>query len=240
MCCAASLAAHDPQKESPLENKRAASKQARRQKILSAARALLDERGLSMRALALEAGVSLKTPYNLFGSKRDLLACLMDADLDAYKEQVEKFRSKDSLQKIYASLDLAMDIYRREETFHRGLFLAAMDSEDKSLMPIFLKPRILFWKELIVAAMAEKKIKEDTDPAMVSKNIINLFSGCLQEWILGLNTTDIMHSEVGYGISVSLYAAVQEGEKDLILKKIMRYQKLTHSLRQKYQNEVQV
>lgn len=191
-----------------------------------------------MRALALEAGVSLKTPYNLFGSKHDLLACLMDADLDNYKEKVKKLKSRDAIHKIYDSLDLAMDTYRNEEVFYRGLFLAAIDSEDKSLMPIFLKPRILFWKDLIVAAMTENRIKENIDPAIVSKNIINLFSGCLQEWILGLNTTDIMHAEVGYGISVSLYASIRDSGKELILKKIEKYQKLTQSLRQEYQSRI--
>lgn len=65
---------------------------------------------------------------------------------------------------------------------------------------------------------------------MIAKNIINLFSGCLQEWVMGVITTDIMGCEVGYGISVSLYVAVHDSEKKFILDKINQYQKLRQSL----------
>src|SRR5271168_2287443 len=54
--------------------RREAGKRERRRRIIEAARALIRETGnagLSMRALAARAGVSLATPYNLFGSKRD-------------------------------------------------------------------------------------------------------------------------------------------------------------------------
>lgn len=142
-----------------LKSKRESSKTARKQKILVAARTLLDENGLSMRSLALEAGVSLKTPYNLFGSKHNLLTCLMDTDLEDYRKKVEKLASKDPIQKIYDSLDLAIDIYRREETFYKGLFFAALDSKEKSLMPAFLKPRILFWEARLSEAIAHNKVK---------------------------------------------------------------------------------
>ena len=56
------------------------NKQRNRDRILAAAETILREEGperLSMRYLAEYAGVSLRTPYNLFGSKTDILAELL-------------------------------------------------------------------------------------------------------------------------------------------------------------------
>ena len=56
--------------------RREAGKTERRQRIIRAARQLIRQTGnagLSMRALAVRAGVSLATPYNLFGSKRAIV-----------------------------------------------------------------------------------------------------------------------------------------------------------------------
>ncbi len=208
-----------------MESRRESAKQERKNKILTAARSLLDEKGLSMRALAEEAGVSIKTPYNLFGSKHNLLASLMDNDLTYFKSRVNQVESLDFIEKIYDSLDLAMDIYRSEEHFYRGLFIAAVDTEHKSLTPVFFKPRMLFWKDLILSAIAEGKVSSETDATIFSKNIINQFSGCLQEWILGLVTTDTMHNEVGYGLSLSLFSVVEERERERVYKRIRHYQK---------------
>ena len=68
---------------SPL-SRREAGKAERRRLIISAARDLIRETGnagLSMRGLAARAGVSLATPYNLFGSKRAIVVASCAAKL---------------------------------------------------------------------------------------------------------------------------------------------------------------
>ena len=72
-------------------------KNRRRDKITAGS--ILDqsgESGFRMRALAEEAGVSIATPYNLFGSKRAILAAVMDADLSRFKETLAR-QNADSL-----------------------------------------------------------------------------------------------------------------------------------------------
>ena len=60
--------------------RREAGKAERRARIIQAARDLIrdtGDAGLSMRALAARAGVSLATPYNLFGSKRAIVMAVL-------------------------------------------------------------------------------------------------------------------------------------------------------------------
>ena len=61
-------------------SRREEAKAERRHRIIAAARDLIKETGdtgLSMRAIAARAGVSLTTPYNLFGSKRAIVIALL-------------------------------------------------------------------------------------------------------------------------------------------------------------------
>jgi AcrR family transcriptional regulator len=60
------------------------AKHKRRRQIVRDARALMQktgDTGFSMRALAEQAGVSIATPYNLFGSKQTIMFAVLDDDL---------------------------------------------------------------------------------------------------------------------------------------------------------------
>ena len=71
------------------------AKHSRRRKIVRAARVLMQQTGdagFSMRALAEQAGVSIATPYNLFGSKQAIMFAVLDADLEYYQKRLAKVR----------------------------------------------------------------------------------------------------------------------------------------------------
>ncbi|MGD8829867.1 MAG: TetR/AcrR family transcriptional regulator, partial [Pseudomonadales bacterium] len=67
------------------------AKEIRRQRILEAARSLIRETArtrFSMRMLAEKSGVSLVTPYNLFGSKQAIMGTLLDEDIGQFAKQL--------------------------------------------------------------------------------------------------------------------------------------------------------
>ena len=62
------------------------------QQVLSAAESSIRSSGdvsFSMRALAADAEVAFKTPFNLFGSKDNVLYALLDARLAAQAERLD-------------------------------------------------------------------------------------------------------------------------------------------------------
>ncbi|MFX8339372.1 helix-turn-helix domain-containing protein, partial [Acinetobacter baumannii] len=78
-----------------MENRRDTAKAERRSRIIKAARDLIRETGdagLSMRALAAKAGVSLATPYNLFGSKRAVLVAVLE-DIKGFGTRFARFNA---------------------------------------------------------------------------------------------------------------------------------------------------
>ena len=88
-------------------------KNERRNRITAAARSLIQsgDSGFRMRALAEEAGVSIATPYNLFGSKQAILSAVMDADLSRFKETLARQRADNLSTVSYTHLTLPTTPY---------------------------------------------------------------------------------------------------------------------------------
>ena len=76
----------------------------RRERILAAAQELIratGSLGLSMRALATKAEVSLATPYNLFGSKRAIVLAVLQ-DVREFHDRFSHLRATDPLERSWS------------------------------------------------------------------------------------------------------------------------------------------
>ena len=81
------------QPNDPVQSLRELNCEARRQRILAAARTLIARGGipaLSMRKLAQEAGVSVTTLYNLFGVRDDILSALVHDAIDRIDQILQR------------------------------------------------------------------------------------------------------------------------------------------------------
>ena len=82
-------------------------------KILDAARWLVELDGidgLSMRRLANEADVSVRTIYNLFGDKDGLLEALVRESFDAMAAAVGDLDADDPIDRIWQAVTIAIDV----------------------------------------------------------------------------------------------------------------------------------
>ena len=82
-------------------------------KILDAARWLVELDGidgLSMRRLASEANVSVRTIYNLFGDKDGLLEALVRDSFDAMAAAVGDLDAGDPIDRIWQAVAIAIDV----------------------------------------------------------------------------------------------------------------------------------
>ena len=91
-------------------SRREDAKAERRHRIGTAARDLIRETGdtgLSMRAIAARAQVSLSTPYNLFGSKRAIVLAALE-DIREFNERFARLRSTDAVERIFQALSMSI------------------------------------------------------------------------------------------------------------------------------------
>src|SRR5215472_15917251 len=86
----------------------------RRARILQAAAHLVRATGgtgLSMRALAERAEISLATPYNLFGSKGAVLLALQLSALEKLERAMDELGTRDPIEQVLEVAELGAKIY---------------------------------------------------------------------------------------------------------------------------------
>jgi len=167
--------------------RREAGKRERRRRIIEAARALIRETGnagLSMRALAARAGVSLATPYNLFGSKHAIILAVLE-DVREYQERFAAARSADPIERIFLALDLALEYYMNDPRFYKTLWGAVFDTSDEIRSDIFNPRRDAFWHGLIVQAIEAGAIERQVDAEVLLKQLDLILRAAMHGWVTG-------------------------------------------------------
>jgi AcrR family transcriptional regulator len=194
--------------ETPL-GRREAGKQERRRRIIEAARALIRETGnagLSMRALAARAGVSLATPYNLFGSKHAIILAVLE-DVRAYEERFAASRVTDPVERMFMALELALEFYLSDPRFYKTLWSAVFETDAEIRSDVFNPRRSAFWRGLIADAITGGAIEPDVDPAMLQQQFDLLLRSGMHGWVTGELSHERLGLTMAYGFSLMLCGA---------------------------------
>ncbi|MBN9533776.1 MAG: TetR/AcrR family transcriptional regulator [Alphaproteobacteria bacterium] len=193
--------------------RREAGKRERRRRIIEAARTLIRETGstgLSMRALAARAGVSLATPYNLFGSKRAIVLAVLE-DVREFRERFATLRSADPVERIFAAVDLALEYYKNDSSFYKTLWSAVFDTSDQVRAEILNPQRYAFWQGLIIDASKAGAISKEFDADMLARQLDFILRSAMLDWVVGDLDNDRLAPTVFCGFALILKAASTPG-----------------------------
>ena len=194
--------------EPPL-GRREAGKAERRRRIIHAARDLIRETGnagLSMRALAARAGVSLATPYNLFGSKRAIVLAVLD-DVREFQDRFANLRSADPLERLFSAVDMAVAFYVADPQFYRTLWAAVFDASDDVRSEIFNWKRNEFWRNLVAGAADAGAISPGVNVELLFRALDRSFESAMLEWVVGELKPDLLAPTIRYGYALILKGA---------------------------------
>jgi AcrR family transcriptional regulator len=176
-------------------SRREAGKEDRRQRIIKAAHDLIREHGssgLSMRLLAERAGVSLATPYNLFGSKNAIIWSVL-GDVREYQERFTKARPADPIERIFAAIDLAIEFYIKDAKFYRAVWAATFDVTSDVRKDIFSRRWNGFWLPLFSDAIASGAINRNISAEVLLRQFVLILRSAMFEWVVG----DLSSRELG-------------------------------------------
>ena len=194
--------------EAPL-SRREAGKAERRRRIIHAARDLIRETGnagLSMRALAARAGVSLATPYNLFGSKRAIVLAVLD-DVREFQDRFANLRSTDPLERLFTAVDMAIEFYVADPPFYKTLWAAVFDASDDVRTEIFNWKRNEFWRSLVAGAAEAGAIAPGVNIELLFRALDRSFESAMLEWVVGELEPDLLAPTIRYGYALILKGA---------------------------------
>jgi AcrR family transcriptional regulator len=210
-----------------MQTRREQAKAERRLRIVQAARDLIQETGdagLSMRSLAAKAGVSLATPYNLFGSKRAVLVAVLE-DIRGFGDRFARQKPLDPLDRILSAARLAVSYYEADPAFYRALWssiLAASGSEERGA--IFNPKRDSFWLKLLDGAVAAKLLLPEIEPAKLLRSLDYTFRSVMLHWVIAEIELKDVQPAVGYGYALVLRGAATPAGQQLLRERLKDYQ----------------
>jgi AcrR family transcriptional regulator len=206
------------------------AKHSRRRKIVRAARVLMQQTGdtgFSMRALAEQAGVSIATPYNLFGSKQAIMYAVLDADLEFYQQRLMRLRV-DEIEVFFRAVSLATSLYSTEPAFYRAVLSAVYNDGGSEYRSMFGGPRHAMWRGLVQAAVDAGSLDGAVDVDALAITLAHIFFSCILEWAAGELSLAELELRTQYGFALTLLAmatpasAARLRERSLLLQKRLR------------------
>ena len=186
------------------------AKEANREKIKTAAERIIREEGmekLTMRRLAEAAEVSLRTPYNLFGSKTAVLIALFDDANEQLAVSVLEEEDAPALERLFRSLDDFARLYAKDEAFYREVFFGIMTSDQIEDRRPGYDRLILLVQTLLAQAVAAKEL--DADPEELGEHFAILFMSVLGMWAAGFFNTETFLDHVRRSWAAQLPEAAQ-------------------------------
>lgn len=204
-------------------------KNKRRDRITAAARSLIQsgESGFRMRALAEEAGVSIATPYNLFGSKQAILSAVMDADLSRFKETLARQRVE-NLTMFTQTVSITRELIDLDPQFYRNVILKtnAQDAgSDRS--------RLMHWKQLIDTSIADGDLLTFADSLELAVHIRQLFSAAFARWAREEISSREAEAQVSYAITLSLAGVATPASRQRLQSSLRNFQETLRTIRMK-------
>lgn len=164
---------------------RETNKELNRQKILAAARSLLQEGGLealAMRPLAARAKVSSRTPYNLFGSKTEVLLGLIDAPLHQLTAAPPSDASDGIVPTVVGMVERVYAQYAPEIDYYRMIYWGIMSSDHHAAREQSLSRARRLFEGVLRAAIARGELRADADPALLGPYVMDVMAGLFGLW----------------------------------------------------------
>ncbi len=200
----------------------------RRERILAAAQELIRKTGnvgLSMRALARTAEVSLATPYNLFGSKGAVLAELGLAVLKQLEREMEAIRSRDPIEDVLHIAELGANTYASDPRFYRVLMGVLTQSARGLHDDAITGGSMRLWQRPVEAAIEAGLLRDDVDSEFFARDLVITFLGVLDLWVRGVLDGAAMRVHILYAFTLALLGVSTEASRPKLLRHYQRYQR---------------
>ena len=197
--------------------------EARRRRILDAARKLIAEGGmsaLSMRKLAAEAGLSVTTLYNLYGVRDEILSALihdaidqMEPVLDAEAPLVE-----DPLERCRAIIMVSVAHFEEYEAIYRPMMVASFEGLSATGMSDRRMARraARMQRAAIEQAISKGLLRDTLSPERLGEQIYHGYEFACVQWAFGLLDLAGFRARALYGMYLALAAVASDAVRPQI------------------------
>ncbi len=198
-------------------------KNARRRAILGAARSLILDgktRDFSMPELAQKAGVSLVTPYNLFGSKSSILLEIVREDIFEPVRAIGDLPGETLVDWIAELSRTLAKIYYRNRHFYRRMIVTLVAQESAESQRESLALSYAMFQSVVERLQARGKLLPAISSATLARHLAHSVSGSLQHRLMERGTEDGLRGEIETGMLLVLAGVCPPVEHKLLIERI--------------------
>jgi AcrR family transcriptional regulator len=187
-------------------------------RVLDAARSFIEQHGveqLSMRRLADEAEVSVRTLYNHFGDKEGLLAALVQRSLASMDVEVHQIAARDPIERIWEVVAVSID--KMVADVPRPV-VRAMLMDDRLFNQ--LNKQWTGWDLLVTeirAAMHSGALRADIDPVVLAEHAGMVLFHLQRRWTAGEIDDVALRERALHAFDIALLAIARPRARARIL-----------------------
>jgi AcrR family transcriptional regulator len=174
--------------------------------LVNVARQIIRETGdfdLPMRLLAARAQVSLRTPYELFGSKTGIIRAILKADQSVFRHRARELRSADLLDNIFDRIRLGVEFYADKQPFYRALFRATQAySGGDETEPA--RENLAAFRTLCKRAREAGLLLPSADPDILGETLTDIFAANFRTWASSSFDIFLVGHKIGFGCAAVL------------------------------------
>jgi AcrR family transcriptional regulator len=189
------------------------AKNQRRAKILDAARDLMrgGDVAFTMRRLAESAGVSIATPYNLFGSKQAVMFAALETDLSGFARRVAG-AEVDVPEVFFRAVEIACEQYARDPDYHRAVLFAAYNDGGRDYRSLFAGPGHALWRDLVARGIDAGRLSSTLQPDAFAAAMEHQLFACVLEWVRGELELEELVLRAHYAFALLLLGVVEPAD----------------------------
>lgn len=161
-------------------------REARRRNVIDAAHVLIRETGgtgFSMLELARRAGVSPATPYNLLGSKAQVLRRVVEDEYASFAARLAGLPPRPALPHLLRALDLIAVHYLAEPQFYRGLYGAMIGIEDNPVRALMSAEGLRLWTAMVATAQDQGALAPLLSPEDLTALLLRGVAATVEAWL---------------------------------------------------------
>lgn len=195
-------------------------------RLLRVAREIIRESGgfeLSMRELAARGQVSLRTPYELFGSKVGIIRALLKEEQAIFQTRLWPIGDSDLFDYFFATLTVGVAFYAENQPFYRALFRATHGySGGSETEPGRENPER--FEAIMRRAYRARLLDEDIDTRVLSETLMDIFAANTRTWASSTYDISLVEPRIGFGWAAILAGVAVEPHAERLRARAKRYQ----------------
>ena len=198
-------------------------KNSRRRAILDAARSLIldgKDRDFSMPTLAEKAGVSLVTPYNLFGSKSSILLEIVREDIFEQVMGIDTLPSGTLAEWAAGLAGGLAHIYYRNRHFYRRMIVTLVAQENAESQRAALDYSYRMFEAALNRLRDRGALPAEIPIDLLARQFAHSVAGSLQHRLMERGSETLLKQEIEMGLLFLLAGVCLDGERPMLRDRI--------------------